>query len=117
LKQLYLVKIPAAAAWDLILLNSGYKSLIVKDGVMLVPNFQFYQNLDSHTRKHLVGYPAFPFGHNKWSPFTRCKPKGIDVKSIQFGHVLGSTEHSEADRLNIRAAQQSPVEEPPNQPK
>jgi len=84
---------------------------------MLIPNIQYNQNLDSHTRNHLVGYPNFPFGHNNWSPFTRCNPKGIVVKSIQFGHVSESTEHLEADRLNSRAAQQSPVEEPPNQPK
>jgi hypothetical protein len=84
---------------------------------MLVPNFQFNQNSDLNTSKHLIGYPSFPFGHNNWSPFTRCKPKGIVVKSIQFGQLSESTEYLRANKHNSRACQQSPVEEPPNQPK
>lgn len=84
---------------------------------MSVSNIQYNQKLDSHTRIHLVGHPNFPFGFTNWTPFTRCHKKGIVVKSIQFGHVPEYSQHLEADRLDNRAAQQSPVEEPPNQPK
>lgn len=84
---------------------------------MLAPNIQHSRKLDSHTQKHLVGYPNLPFGFTIWTPFTRCNKKRIVEKSIQFGHVPESTQHLEVGRLDNRTARQSPVEEPPNQPK
>jgi hypothetical protein len=84
---------------------------------MLVPNIQYEQRLDLHPRNKVVGYPNFPFGFTNWTPFTRCHKQGIVAKSIQFGNVPESTPHLAADRLDSRAVQQSPVEEPPNQPK
>jgi hypothetical protein len=84
---------------------------------MLVPNIQYEQRLDLHPRNKVVGYPNFPFGFTNWTSFTRCHKQGIVAKSIQFGHVPESTPNLAADRLDSRTAQQSPVEEPPNQPK
>lgn len=83
---------------------------------MLVPNIQHSQKPDSDTRNHLVGYPDFPFGFTNWTAYTRCHKKNIAAKPIHFDHVPEFTQHLAADRFDHRAAQQPPVEEPPNQP-
>jgi hypothetical protein len=84
---------------------------------MKVENIQYEQRMDLHPRTKFVGFPNFPFGFTNWTFFMRCQKQGIVAKSIQSDHVLETTPHLAADRLDSRKTQHFPVEEPPNQPK
>ena len=84
---------------------------------MLVLNLHYNQRPDLHPQNQVVGYPHFPFGLTDKTSFARCNKKGIVTKSTQFDHVPEFTPYLGADRLENRTAQQSPVKEPPNQPK
>ena len=84
---------------------------------MQVFNLQFHQRLDLHSQNQVVGHPKFSFGFTDRTSFARCNKKGFVANTTQLGRVPESTPHSGADRPDNRAAQQSPVKEPPNQPK